>query len=151
MQILVIWKFNLALKVAPIGYRWNGIPHDSLALNFFFGPNAIFGYLATGFGDAIGEPVGTRFGRHQYKVPSFGGVKAFRTIDGSAAVFIVCIFAISAGFALLPNPVLNLKNLTFIPVLSLVCTLTEALSPHGWDNATMQFVPSFFVSSLFLN
>jgi len=121
-----------------------------LLSNIFFGSNAIIGYLVTGFGDAIGEPVGTRFGRHKYKVLSFGGVKAFRTIEGSAAVFIVCIFAASAGIALLPNSVFNLKTLTFIPVLSLVCMLTEALSPHGWDNATMQFVPSYFVSSFFL-
>jgi len=38
-----------------------------------------------GWGDAVGEPVGTRFGRHPYRVPSLAGVPATRTLEGSLA------------------------------------------------------------------
>ena len=36
-----------------------------IASNVFFGPIAAIGYLVGGLGDAAGEPVGTRWGRHQ--------------------------------------------------------------------------------------
>jgi phytol kinase len=41
-----------------------------IAANLFFGQAAIAGYLVTGFADAIAEPVGTRFGKHRYRVPA---------------------------------------------------------------------------------
>jgi hypothetical protein len=74
----------------------------------------------------------------------------FRLICGlKQFINMINLFAVSAGLALLPNPALNLRNLILIPVLSLVCIVMEAFSPHGWDNATMPFIPLFFVSSFF--
>ncbi|MGY8777334.1 MAG: hypothetical protein ACKVIN_04335, partial [Longimicrobiales bacterium] len=60
-----------------------------LAAAIFAGPYAAVGYLAAGWGDAIGEPVGSRWGKHPYRVPSLVGVPATRTLEGSAAVFVV--------------------------------------------------------------
>src|SRR5215510_15533241 len=40
--------------------------------NLLFGPLALTGYLIGGIGDAAGEPVGTRWGRHQYRLSLFG-------------------------------------------------------------------------------
>lgn len=114
-----------------------------LASNILFGRLALFGYLVAGLGDAIGEPAGVMFGRHTYRVPSFGNVQATRSYEGSAAVFTVSCLAITlAAFSM------NLCTLTpfifiVIALIALACALVEAISPHGWDNATMQILPSW--------
>jgi hypothetical protein len=36
-----------------------------------------------------------------------------------------------------------------IALIALACAFVEAISPHGWDNATMQIVPSW-LAGLFL-
>jgi phytol kinase len=109
-----------------------------LLSNALFGEAAVFGYLVAGLGDAAGEPAGTRFGRHRYRVPSMPGVTAFRTWEGSAAVFAASLAAIAAarmitGGGLSVSPLL---------AIALASTVVESLSPHGWDNLTMQLVPS---------
>ncbi|MCP4754608.1 MAG: hypothetical protein GY866_27305 [Proteobacteria bacterium] len=114
-----------------------------LAANILFGQAAVVGYLVTGLGDAVGEPFGTRFGRHTYKVPSFRGVKATRSLEGSTAVFVACLLAIAVGIALSPGMELNPRMLVALPVLGLICALVEAVSPHGWDNAFLQIVPAY--------
>ncbi len=114
-----------------------------LASNILFGQIAVIGYLVTGLGDAVGEPVGTRFGKHTYKVPSLTSVKAIRSWEGSAAVFVMSLLAIVGGIFLIPELEFSRWSLLMIPVLGLICTLTEAVSPHGWDNTTMQVIPSF--------
>lgn len=113
-----------------------------LLSNMLFGPVAVIGYLVTGFGDAVGEPVGTRFGRHTYRVPSFGGVRAIRSLEGSAAVLASCAGAIVVGVVLCPQLELNAWSWLKVPLLALGCALVEAVSPHGWDNATLQLIPS---------
>jgi len=60
-----------------------------LLSNVLFSNLAIAGYLVTGMGDAIGEPVGVRFGRHPYKAWSLTAVRATRSLEGSLAVFSV--------------------------------------------------------------
>jgi phytol kinase len=110
--------------------------------NVLVGPIALVGYLVTGFGDAIGEPVGTRFGKHTYTVPSLKRVKAKRSYEGSAAVFIACLVAIVFSIVLCPELSFTPSSLYMIFLLGLGCALVEAVSPHGWDNATMQIIPS---------
>jgi phytol kinase len=114
-----------------------------LASNILFGPIAVVGYLVTGLGDAVGEPIGTKFGRHTYKVPSLTSVKAIRSWEGSVAVFLTSVVAIIISISLLPD--LNFVNnsLVLVPLLGLVSVGVEGVSPHGWDNATMQIIPSF--------
>ena len=120
-----------------------------LASNILFGQAAVVGYLVTGFGDAIGEPVGTRFGNHTYRVPSLTGVKAIRSIEGSIAVLISCIIAIMLALALSPKPELTGWSPLAILVLGLICVAIEAISPHGWDNTPMQVIPTFLATVLF--
>lgn len=114
-----------------------------LASNILFGHIAVVGYLVTGLGDAVGEPFGTKFGRHIYKVPSLTSVKAIRSWEGSIAVFVISVAAIAISISILPD--LNFANKSFVlvPLLGLVSASVEAISPHGWDNATMQIIPSF--------
>jgi len=120
-----------------------------LATNILFGPFAVVGYLTTGLGDAVGEPVGTRFGRHRYRVPSVRGVPAVRSLEGSAAVLVFSVGAVLVGVWVAPELQLGPRWWLTVPGLGLVCAAVEALSPHGWDNATLQIIPSYLATILF--
>jgi phytol kinase len=117
-----------------------------LASNILFGPVAIVGYLVTGLGDAVGEPVGVRFGQHVYRVPSLTRVRAIRTWEGSAGVLVVSALAIVCSIALSPALQFRASSLVSIPVLAVVCAGVEAVSPHGWDNVTMQVIPTYLAT-----
>ena len=43
---------------------------------------------------------------------------------------------------LLSNRSLNGTDQLLILATAAVCTLTEAIAPHGWDNALLQLMPS---------
>lgn len=106
--------------------------------NIFFPSTAYIGYFVGGWGDAIGEPVGTLWGRHKYSVPTLFGVKATRSIEGSAAVMFVS-FCISFVCLINYHPPLDYNNAL---IASLVCGASvasiEAISSHGLDNLTIQ-------------
>jgi phytol kinase len=117
--------------------------------NIFFPGAVVFGYLVTGFGDAIAEPVGTRFGKHQYRAPAVRGVSAIRSIEGSSAVLIASAAALIVYLILAPQFELSWNSLLIVILIALISTLVEAISPHGWDNATMQIVPAM-LGTIFL-
>jgi len=104
--------------------------------NVLFGDFAVVGYLVAGWGDAVGEPVGTRWGRHRYRVPSLAGVPATRSIEGSGAV-LLC----GAAAAVIVLLVRGYGMPTALGV-GLACgvagALIEAVSTHGLDNLTVQ-------------
>ena len=114
-----------------------------LVSNILFGRLAMVGYLVAGFGDAMGEPVGTRFGKHTYRVPSLASVKAIRSWEGSLAVFTASVVAIAISICLLPDLTFTGGSVVLVLMLALVSATVEAISPHGWDNATMQICPPF--------
>lgn len=114
--------------------------------NVWFGPLAIAGYLVTGMGDAIGEPAGTRFGRHPYRVWSLSAVKATRTLEGSLAVFLVSFLALWLTVLLFPGLGHNPLWLFRIAAIAVISAAVEAVTPHGWDNLTMQVIPTALVS-----
>ena len=104
--------------------------------NVLFGDFAVVGYLVAGWGDAVGEPVGTRWGRHRSRVPSLAGVPATRSLEGSSAV-LLC----GAAAAVI---VLFVRGYS-APIalgVGLACgiagALIEAVSTHGLDNLTVQ-------------
>jgi len=111
----------------------------------WFGPAALAGFLVTGVGDAIGEPAGTRFGQHTYRVPALRGVACTRSWEGSLAVFIVSFLAIVLTFTVLPDVPMSLRLLPVALGIGFASACCEAVSPHGWDNATMQILPSWLV------
>ncbi|HEX6693201.1 MAG TPA: hypothetical protein VF035_00720 [Longimicrobiales bacterium] len=104
--------------------------------NLLFAQYAFIGYLVAGWGDAVGEPVGTRWGRHRFRVPSLYGVRSTRSLEGSSAVFAVgtaaaFIGCLAAGF----DP----TSATRMAVAAgLAGAAVEAFSPHGLDNLTVQ-------------
>jgi phytol kinase len=113
-----------------------------LASNLVFGPVAVAGYLVTGLGDAIGEPVGTMAGRHVYRVPSLATVPTTRSLEGSAAVFVMSTIAVLLAAAVSPAITLAGSGALHVLTIAAASTAVEAVSPHGWDNLTMQVIPS---------
>jgi phytol kinase len=110
-----------------------------LASALLAGPYAAVGYLVAGWGDAVGEPVGSRWGRHRYRVPSLGGVPAERSLEGSAAVLVAAwVAAVVALWSLDVQ-----QSLLVVALVSAVAgTVAEAVSNHGLDNLTVQVVAS---------
>jgi phytol kinase len=104
--------------------------------NTFFPVYAYVGYLVCGWGDAVGEPVGTRWGRHKYRVPSLSGVPAARSLEGSLAVFVVGSAAAIIGFYAYGHPP---RNAVLVGIAcGLAGAIVEAVSTHGLDNLTTQ-------------
>jgi phytol kinase len=119
-----------------------------VAGSIWFGPASLIGYLVVGLGDAAGEPVGTRWGKRRYVVPTLSRVKTTRTVEGSIGVFVASLVAITVGMTLAPGFAFKPQSIVAIPALALICALMEAISPHGWDNATMQLAPAFLAGFL---
>jgi phytol kinase len=107
--------------------------------NLLFPGTAIVGYWVTGWGDAVGEPVGVRWGRRRFRVLSLAGVPAYRSLEGSVAVFIASAVAAAAAFTLIGEPVSMALILDAVSV-GVVAAAVEAISNHGLDNLTLQVV-----------
>jgi phytol kinase len=115
-----------------------------LASNILFGPLAVVGYLVGGLGDAAGEPAGTRWGRHPYPSRTRGA----KTFEGSLAVLTASVIALLIAVAITSELHFDLRSAIALPLIAIVCTLVEAVSPRGWDNVTMQVVPTLLVAFL---
>jgi len=91
-----------------------------------------FALTAMGFltwGDGLAPVIGTKFGKHEYKVYSK------KTIEGSLAFLIF-------GFlgALLFNYIFNSSiDFTFLLICALITTIVEGISPKDWDNLLIPF------------
>ncbi len=105
--------------------------------NIFFPTTAYIGYFVGGWGDAVGEPVGTRWGKHRYTVPTLFGVRATRSIEGSFAVMLVS-FLISTGCLLQMTDFLVGHALLVGFLCGVAAALVESVSSHGLDNLTIQ-------------
>ena len=112
--------------------------------NVFFPAFAFVGYLVAGWGDAVGEPVGARWGRHRYSVPSLAGVPATRSLEGSAAVLTVGALAAGIGCLLAGFPPTSAVRLGL--AAGVAGAVVEAVSNHGLDNLTVQLAASAAVS-----
>lgn len=104
------------------------------------GSFAVVGYLVCGWGDAAGEVVGTRWGRHRYASPLARTTSPRRSLEGSAAVLVAgsggaWVALLLLGFSPLPAAGAAV-------VCGLVGALAEALSSHGTDNFPVLLVPS---------
>lgn len=129
---------------------WFATMAGGVLANLWFRDHALFGYLAVGLGDAVGEPIGIRFGRHRYRVPLPARVIATRSIEGSAAVlvasFVAGLVALSATQPALVAPGASWLRLA---AFAGVATLVEAVAPHGWDNFVLQLAAAATAAALF--
>jgi phytol kinase len=106
--------------------------------NILFPQTAFIGYFVGGWGDAIGEPVGTRWGKHRYTVPILFGVGATRSLEGSLAVFIVSA-TIAATLCILQVTALPFGMALLVGIsCGFAAAFVEAISSHGLDNLTIQ-------------
>lgn len=108
--------------------------------NLFFPAHAFIGYLVCGWGDAVGEPVGTRWGRHRYRVPSMAGVPSTRSLEGSAAVFTAGTLATAVALAAIGTPPQAVAAVAL--AAGSAGAVVEAVSTHGLDNFTVQVAAS---------
>lgn len=118
-----------------------------MASNLLFGPLAVMGYLVGGLGDAAGEPAGVRWGKRPYTITN-GAARITKTYEGSLAVLVASIVALSIGVAISPELHFDLRSLITLPIIAIICTLAEAFSPRGWDNVPMQIVPTVLAAVL---
>lgn len=106
------------------------------------GPQAFVVYLIAGWGDAVGEPVGVRWGKHRYRVPRLDGVISERSWEGSTAVFVASLLAALIGLSAIPGLDASLLSsqriFLSVLILGIVATVLEAGSPHGYDNLILQ-------------
>jgi phytol kinase len=114
-----------------------------LLSSIFFIDTAVLGYLVCGLGDAIAEPVGTRFGKHQYRVFAIRSVRAVRSLEGSGSVFLVSMLTLILCMAFSPHFTLTANSVLIALLIAGISTAVEAVSPHGWDNVTLQVVPAW--------
>lgn len=117
-----------------------------ITANVLFPAWAFVGYLVCGWGDAVGEPVGTRWGRHRYSVPSMLGVPSTRSLEGSLAVFAAGTLATAAALALQQAAPADIARIAL--GAGLAGALVEAISTHGLDNFTVQVAASAAASLL---
>lgn len=99
------------------------------------GPLAVVAFLVTGWGDAVGEPIGVRWGRHRYRVPTWGSSKAERSWEGSAAVLLASSLAAASGLVICGYSGMNVVG--YALALGLSAAVIESISPHGFDNLTL--------------
>jgi phytol kinase len=138
---------------------WFATALGGVLANLLFPQHATFGYLAVGLADAVGEPVGIRFGRHRYRVPLPARVVATRSLEGSAAVFVASGLAGAIALRLsgappfhemmLDGTMLEGATLLRLSLFAAACTLVEAAAPHGWDNFVLQVAASAAAMGLF--
>jgi len=111
-----------------------------LLATLLVGSFAVVGYLVCGWGDAAGEPVGERWGRHRYAFLFKRDRGRTRSVEGSLAVFL--FGSVGAGVAL------GLLGFSYPQALggALVCGATggvaEAFSGPRTDNLWVQLLPS---------
>ncbi|ODA28037.1 hypothetical protein [Planctopirus hydrillae] len=91
-----------------------------------------------GIADALGEPIGTRFGRHRFPVSDLlSSTIRYRSWEGS---FAVGFGAMSSVAFLLPVTFGLPAILTIACGMGVVIAAIEAWSPHGLDNLTIPLV-----------
>lgn len=89
---------------------------------------AIYGYFLTGIGDAVGEPIGVKWGTVQI-------CNTQRTVQGTMGVILFNFFALVLAHYFIEGEWTVMPIFIFI---SLFCAKVEIISPHGWDNLTTQ-------------
>lgn len=115
--------------------------------NLVAGPYAMVGYLVTGWGDAVGEPAGRRFGRRFYRVPGLLGETSLRSVEGSTAVLGASMLAALVALAGPLGHPWWVALVLAVPI-GVAGMVLEAASPHGSDNFTTMVGPAWLASVL---
>ncbi|WP_048191348.1 diacylglycerol/polyprenol kinase family protein [Methanobacterium sp. SMA-27] len=115
-----------------LGLVYYSISWTILAFFFFNQPWIIaVGIVAMSYGEGMAALVGENFGKHKYKI--FGDRKSF---EGSIAMFLVLIAMLEI---VLVYYNVSISTMAIIPVVALVATIFEGITPKGFDNITACF------------
>jgi phytol kinase len=110
-----------------------------ILINYFFPEFVIIGYLICGIGDASGEVLGTKYGKHTFKVKLANIHQSVKSLEGSGSIFIIS-FLIYTGYSILTHQAFNLSMMGYIFLSSLIVTVAEIITPKGFDNLTIQII-----------
>ena len=98
--------------------------------------------LVNGIGDGLAEPIGVRFGRHRYRVPSLASGRHYtRSLEGSACVVVMSIVTVMLLHQQMTLPQFALMMI----VIPVGLTVAEAFSPHSWDSPFMYAVAGMLI------
>ena len=97
--------------------------------------SAVSGVLIMGLGDGMAALVGTKWGKHKYKVFKVG----VKSVEGTFSMFVASFFGV---YFLSPCGVLVAL---FVALFS---SLVENISPSGVDNATVPILSSLLLEVL---
>jgi phytol kinase len=114
---------------------------------WLFGKFSLIGFFVSGWGDGVAELAGSMKGAHKYRALSWGKDERFKTLEGSLALFLVSAVTVLA--ALLLMGVSGKIILEMIVLCSLIAVITEASSPSGVDNFTVQITVSAIAFLIF--
>ncbi len=127
-------KFNDRISTSGhgMGLVYYAISWTVLAF-FFYDQQWIIavGIAAMSYGDGMAALIGEKFGKHKYNV--FGDKKSF---EGSITMFLVLI--VTLGIVLAYYNIFT-ASFMIIPVVALVATIFEGITPKGLDNITACF------------
>jgi len=115
-----------------MGLVYYAISWTVLAFFFFDQPWIIaVGIAAMSYGDGSAALIGERFGKHKYQI--FGDKKSF---EGSFTMLFVLIIALGVVLAYYH---VTIASLLIIPIVAIVATIFEGITPKGLDNLTACF------------
>jgi phytol kinase len=115
-----------------LGLVYYAISWTVLAFFFFNQPWIIaVGIAAMSYGDGMAALVGRRYGKNKYKI--LGDVKSF---EGSIGMFITLILSLTIVLYYYHVPT---STFITIPIIALVATIFEGITPKGLDNITACF------------
>lgn len=92
---------------------------------------------------AVGGPIG--FAWTWACLYCAGYLKVRRGLKTGYTMSVVSLFV---GMTLAPGMEFAPSFFLLLPAIGFACACVEAASPHGWDNATMQVVPTMLVKWL---
>lgn len=95
----------------------------------------LIGILSMGYGDGFAAVVGTRYGKHEFKVLGYK-----KSLEGTITMFFMC-----STLSYIIMMILGITNSFWMSVImGLVATAAEILTPMGFDNITVPLITSGF-------
>jgi phytol kinase len=129
----------------PEANRFLLVPLVSTALGgllgaLFVGEFVVVGFLVCGWGDALAEIVGSRWGRIRFR-PPFGRIDGHtRSLEGSVSALLA---GMSGAWVALEALEYGVTEAVLVGLLcGLAGAIAEAVSSHGTDNFFMQLAPT---------
>lgn len=133
---------KISAKGHSLGLFYYAISWTILAYAFFGRLEVIaIGIVAMSFGDGFASMVGIRFGKRIFNI--CGDEKS---LEGSVTMFMVTLFMIIVAmlyYDTMPN------SIYLLPLIPLVATVAEGITPKGLDNLTVSLSAAIFYYILF--